>query len=857
MTDPNRSNEGSGSFARHAAQLVQQGYQVVPIPLGTKGPVIKDWLNKWPRTPADAVAMARRHRTDGVGIIARETPAIDLDILDAGIVRKLLAFVADNCGEGLLRIGKAPKALIMFGTDRPFTKVTSASFIDPKNPTKANGKPLHQRVEVLGDGQQFVAYHVHPETGRPYAWIEPGEDPLAIGVLDLPSIGEDHAQAVCRFYEKLATEAGWTKAEDAHEGMNGHEVELLAAAPPPDETEYEIARAKRALEHISPDCSRPEYLQVLAALKNTGWLCAEELAQEWAQGSKEDKYNERDFHRDWNSFKQERNGKRTVRYNTLIELAKQGGFDASRQVDPEVADENFETFVARIEALDPEDRAARKLLFSEITATKFDGVDLGELVKLLSKKLKMPVREVKSYLHEARSAQREHGDPTHANYAKALIKKLEEETGQTPIGCYGEVWIYDGDTGIWRGKSPTQFETQVARAFDGLENCSRRNDYLAIANHLYSIVEAGNENFFADAPVGLACAGRFYHVEENEIKREPLAAHHRQRSISDVVPRVMETPLWDKLMAATFDGDENREQELLLEEYIGAAVIGSVSKFEKALLMKGVGRAGKGTILKIIAAMVPPKDIGAVEPEKWSREYYLADLAGRRINIVGELSDEHAIDGAAFKRVTGRDQLSARNPAGRPFNFVCTAGHIFNSNYFVPTKDHTDAFFARWLLIEFRNSLIGRDSEIDKDLAQKIIDNELPGVCARMLKGAQRLMARNAFVETPQHQKLMAAWRHRSNSILEFINDEDTCVIGSFPHIELACGTFYQAYKTWCMDSGRKALGKNKFYEECETSQVRNFGIKFVRKLGNSRTVRGIALRNQVFGNLDDMDDEL
>jgi hypothetical protein len=51
-------------------------------------------------------------------------------------------------------------------------KQSSASFIDPKNPTKSDGKPLEQRIEVLGEGQQFVAYHLHPDTGQPYEWVD-------------------------------------------------------------------------------------------------------------------------------------------------------------------------------------------------------------------------------------------------------------------------------------------------------------------------------------------------------------------------------------------------------------------------------------------------------------------------------------------------------------------------------------------------------------------------------------------------------------------------------------------------------------------------------------------------------------
>ena len=46
------------------------------------------------------------------------------------------------------------------------------------------------RVEILADGQQWVAYHIHPDTGRPYHWPD-GDLPARD---DLPEITEASAK---------------------------------------------------------------------------------------------------------------------------------------------------------------------------------------------------------------------------------------------------------------------------------------------------------------------------------------------------------------------------------------------------------------------------------------------------------------------------------------------------------------------------------------------------------------------------------------------------------------------------------------------------------------------------------------
>ena len=58
----------------------------------------------------------------------------------------------------LVRTGLPPKRLIPFRTDTPFSKI-SIKFIGTK-----------ERLEFLGDSQQFVAFGTHPDTMQPYTW---------------------------------------------------------------------------------------------------------------------------------------------------------------------------------------------------------------------------------------------------------------------------------------------------------------------------------------------------------------------------------------------------------------------------------------------------------------------------------------------------------------------------------------------------------------------------------------------------------------------------------------------------------------------------------------------------------------
>jgi len=115
----------TGPFASLGEALVANGYSIVPIPLGAKRPELKDW-QQLVVTTENVTRYAKKHPGDGVGILTKYTPAVDIDVLNDDIAEKMESFVRTMVGAAPLRIGKAPKRLMLFRCIRPFSKVTSA-----------------------------------------------------------------------------------------------------------------------------------------------------------------------------------------------------------------------------------------------------------------------------------------------------------------------------------------------------------------------------------------------------------------------------------------------------------------------------------------------------------------------------------------------------------------------------------------------------------------------------------------------------------------------------------------------------------------------------------------------------------
>jgi hypothetical protein len=126
---------------------------------------MREWQKKFDATPNEIRLWEKLYSYDlNTGVLCRFTPAIDIDITGleaAEAIEDLAREHFEERGPVLIRVGLPPKRLIPLRTREPFTKTFRTLFAP-------NGS--EQRVEVLGDGQQFVAFGIHPETRRPYAW---------------------------------------------------------------------------------------------------------------------------------------------------------------------------------------------------------------------------------------------------------------------------------------------------------------------------------------------------------------------------------------------------------------------------------------------------------------------------------------------------------------------------------------------------------------------------------------------------------------------------------------------------------------------------------------------------------------
>jgi hypothetical protein len=160
-------------------QLKAAGF--APLPLNGKAPKsVRGWQDKLDSTADEIKLWEKLYPYDhNTGLLTRLVPTIDIDIMHPEAAEAIEALAREHFeerGDILVRVGKPPKRAIMLRTDEPFSKLTRG-FAWP------NGSG---QIEILADGQQVVAFGVHPDTKQPYRWH--GGEPGAVNREDLPYV---------------------------------------------------------------------------------------------------------------------------------------------------------------------------------------------------------------------------------------------------------------------------------------------------------------------------------------------------------------------------------------------------------------------------------------------------------------------------------------------------------------------------------------------------------------------------------------------------------------------------------------------------------------------------------------------
>jgi len=181
---------------------------------------------------------------------------------------------------------------------------------------------------------------------------------------------------------------------------------------------------------------------------------------------------------------------------------------------------------------------------------------------------------------------------------------------------------------------------------------------------------------------------------------------------------------------------ENKKDIRILQKWFGYHMKHD-NKHKKAVILLGAKHSGKSLTMEILEALMGVNNFSHFELCDFDNvhSHSIPSLYGKIGNTYADMSMKLLLDIGKFKILTGNDNISTRQHFKEPFNFKNYAKLTFSTNKCALVGDavsEDEAFWDRLIIVRYNKPSYGIP---DKELAKKIISNEISGVLNWALEG--------------------------------------------------------------------------------------------------------------------------
>lgn len=258
-----------------------------------------------------------------------------------------------------------------------------------------------------------------------------------------------------------------------------------------------------------------------------------------------------------------------------------------------------------------------------------------------------------------------------------------------------------------------------------------------------------------------------------------------------------------------------------LQEYVGYCLHVGAIPIHRALLLVGSGANGKGTFLAVVRALLGRENTTSIELQTLANEKdAVADFYGSIANIDDDLSARKLGQGLGmFKKLVAGDRVRARRLYEDGFEFDATGKHLYAANEVpqVDVPDDDEAFWRRWILVEFPNHY--PPSQRDPLLRDRLTDPAvLSGVLNWAIDGWQRLLEQGHFTNEEHYaQAKRERWQAWGESVDKFISE---CVEHDPAADRITTAGAHRRYAAWCRKHGEDPVGQRQLTNKLKNEDV-------------------------------------
>jgi putative DNA primase/helicase len=259
---------------------------------------------------------------------------------------------------------------------------------------------------------------------------------------------------------------------------------------------------------------------------------------------------------------------------------------------------------------------------------------------------------------------------------------------------------------------------------------------------------------------------------------------------------------WLRFLRSVWGDDE--ASIALLQEFFGYVLSGRLD-MQKALLLVGPIRSGKGTVERVLTALMGG-NIASPTLAGLNTNFGLAPLIGKPLAFVTDARLGNTPSHIVVERllsITGEDWLTIDRKYREPWTGKLPCRFVILSNELPKFRDSSGAIATRLLILQMTESFLGReDHELDAKLRE-----ELGPILLWALEGLDRLTRNGRFTEPDSSRDAAALMMDLASPVSAFVRER--CVRD--PDAWVSRDDMYVAWCAWAEANGHQRTAKSTF----------------------------------------------
>jgi P4 family phage/plasmid primase-like protien len=393
-----------------------------------------------------------------------------------------------------------------------------------------------------------------------------------------------------------------------------------------------------------------------------------------------------------------------------------------------------------------------------------------------------------------------------AELGARLASDLGDKAHRYLVFDESKLWRFQDDStkpayGVWGEVTEAEQHNQVCQ-YSGLPIAGgsqvrlKTSDIKGVARTARDLMTVPGT--FAGARDGVCFQDCFVTLVEGKLTHTGLATHNYARHAHPFnYPSATHCPKWLAFLRTLWTCVADADEKIaVLQEFLGACLLGLAPKFKHILFLEGTSDSGKTTLLRVIEQLFPPASVGCVSD--FRNPFSFAHLAGKLINIVDEMPVASMKESEHFKRIVSGSPTQASFKNQDEFTFCSRCGHIFTGNHYPNVKDSSGATINRYICLELPNVFAAHPSgdQLQRRVGvEEQMLSEVPQIIRWSLEGAARLVTQGHYTNVAHSESIKQLIQANSDTVSEFFHDQ---VIGA-PGGRISSADLYEAYQRFCV----------------------------------------------------------